>query len=345
MKRSFIMGKFSRREFLGLSFKAGAATMVAGVFAPSLGSLVGLGGVAQAATKSISPFTFAVLTDSHLYDIPNHKFDAILEHGVKEINAMNPQPDFVIYSGDLGQSGKEAELVKGKKILDKLKMPYRIILGEHDYYLDMGKAWRGMFGDEHWTVDHKGVHIIGMNSILIPDFWTMKGLTPKERMGLVEELECNQCGAWGVEEEQLDWLSKDVKNLSPSTPVIIVTHSPLWDYYPRWNFQTKDAPEIRGILRKFDKVMAIHGHVHQVVYNQIGNLVSAGLMSTSWPWPYPPVQLPYPDIKMNRCDPGDIEDGMGVHALAIKDNFDGLIQYEPFSADLLPDNVKRGVAL
>jgi len=339
------MDKLSRRQFLGLSFKAGAATMVTGMFAPTAGTLLGLGGVAEAATKSISPFTFAVLTDSHLYDIPNHKFDAILAKGVADINAMNPRPDFVIYSGDLGQSGKEAELVKGKRILDKLKMPYRIILGEHDYYLDMGKAWRGMFGDEHWSVDHKGVHIIGLNSILIPDFWTAKGLTPKERMGLVEELECHQCGPWGVQEAQLDWLSKDVKNLSPSTPIIIVTHSPLWDYYPRWNFQTSDAPEIRGILRKFDKVMAIHGHVHQVVYNQIGNLVSAGLMSTSWPWPYPPVQLPYPDIKMNRLDPGDFEDGMGSHALDIKSDFDGVLHYQAFTADALPDNVKRGVKL
>ena len=76
------------------------------------------------------------------------------------------------------------------------------------------------------------------------------------------------------------------------------TISPLWDDYPRWNFQTSDAPETHHILRKFEKLMAIH--VHQVVYNSIGNISSAGLLSTSWPWPYPPVDLPYPNIKMNR---------------------------------------------
>jgi len=339
------MNKFTRRDFLGLSFKAGAATMVTGMVAPSVGSLMGLGGVAEASTKKISPFTFAILTDSHLYDIANHKFDSQLAKGVADVNNMNPRPDFVLYAGDIGQSGKEAELAKGKRILDKLIVPYKVIPGEHDYYLDMGKAWRGMFGDDHWSMDHKGVHIIGMNSILVPDFWTLKGLTPEERMSYMMELECHQCGAWGVHEEQLAWLAADVKNISPDTPVIIMTHSPLWDYYPRWNFQTFDAPQIRDILRKFDKVMSIHGHVHQVVYNQIGNIVSSGLMSTSWPWPYPPVQLPYPDIKMNRVDPGDFEDGMGAHAVMLKENFDGVMQYRSFSADALPDNVKRGVKL
>lgn len=338
------MKKVSRRQFLGMSTKVGAATMFAGMFAPSATSLFGLGGVAHAATKSVKPFNFAVLTDAHLYNIADHKFDHILEKAVNDVNNMKDAPDFVLYGGDLGQSGLKEELVKGKSILDKLKVPYRIIPGEHDYYLDMGEEWRRLFGDEHWSFDHNGVHFIGMNSILIKDFWTARGLTPKERMGLMEELECHQCGAWGVGEKQLDWLAKDVKNLSPNTPVVIMTHSPLWDYYPRWNFQTLDAPEIRKILGKFEHVMAIHGHVHQVVYNKIGNITSAGLLSTSWPWPYPPVKLPYPDIKMNRVDPGDIEDGLGTHQVKISKDFAGMMDYRAFS-DLLPENVKRGLKL
>lgn len=338
------MKKISRRQFLGMTTKAGAATIIAGTFAPAANSFFGLAGVAEAATRKIQPFNFAILTDAHLYDISDHKFDGILEKAVADVNKMNPKPDFLLYGGDLGQSGKEDELVKGKKILDKLKMPYKIIPGEHDYYLDMGKSWRGLFGDEHWSFDHKGVHIIGMNSILVEDFWSAAKLTPRERMARMEELECHQCGLWGVREQQLEWLAKDVKNLSPDTPIVIMTHSPLWDYYPRWNFQTADAPEIRAILRKFEKVIAIHGHVHQVVYNQIGNIVSAGLLSTSWPWPYPPVELPYPHIKMNRVDPGDFEDGLGSHGLSLKKDFAGMMDYRAFS-DLLPDNVKRGLKL
>lgn len=338
------MKNISRRHFLGVSTKMTTATFMTGIFAPTATSFFGLAGIAEAKTKAITPFTFAVLTDAHLYDIKDHKFDGILQKAVADVNSLNPLPDFVFYGGDIGQSGKESELVKGKKILDQLKMPYKIICGEHDYYLDMGKAWRGLFGEEHWSMNHKGVHLIGMNSILVPDFWTMAGLTPEERMGRMEELECHKCGLWGVGEKQLEWLANDVKNISPDTPIVIMTHSPLWDYYPRWNFQTYDAPEIRNILRKFEKVIAIHGHVHQVVYNQIGNITSAGLLSTSWPWPYPPVELPYPNIKMNRVDPGDFEDGLGTHQIALKEDFAGMMNYRAFS-NLLPENVKRGLKL
>lgn len=338
------MKTISRRQFLGVTTKFTGATLFAGTFAPTATSFFGLGGVAQAATKKISPFTFAILTDAHLYDIKDHKFDAFLEKAVADINGMNPAPDFVLYAGDIGQSGKDAELSKGKKILDKLKMKYRVIPGEHDWYLDMGKAWKGYFGDQNWSFDHKGVHFIGMNSILVPDFWTMAKLTPEERMGRMEELECHKCGLWGVGEEQLSWLEKDVKNISPDTPVVILTHSPLWDYYPRWNFQTVDAPEIRALLRKFEKVIAIHGHVHQVVYNKVGNISSAGLLSTSWPWPYPPVDLPYPNLKMNRVDPGNFEDGLGSHAVNLAEDFAGMMNYREF-AHLLPENVRRGMKL
>lgn len=344
------MNKVSRRQFMGMSTKAAAGTMFAGTFAPTATSMFGIGGVAEAASNKVSPFTFGVLTDAHLYDIDDHKFEAYLNEAVDNMNKLNPAPDFVLYGGDIGQSGKAAELDRGKKALDRLKMPYKVIPGEHDYYLDMGKAWRGRFKDEDWSFDHKGVHFIGMNSIKVPDFWTNRGLTPHERMGLFEELECNSCGRglWGIGEDTLKWLAKDVKKLDPSTPVVVMTHSPLWDYYKRWNFQTYDAPEIRAILDKFESVIAIHGHVHQVVYNKVGNISSAGLISTSWPWPYPPIEFEYPERRMNRSDPGNFQDGLSGHHIALATNGTGTMYYDEFDAnkgETLPSNLKDGMSL
>jgi hypothetical protein len=106
-------------------------------------------------------------------------------------------------------------------------------------------------------------------------------------------------------------------------PIVVFTHSPLWDYYPRWNFQTSDAPEIREILSKFDNVMSYHGHVHQTLYNKIGNMSSVAAMSTSWPWPYPPVALAYPETQMNRADPSIATDGQGVQIIDLSGDFEG----------------------
>ena len=62
-----------------------------------------------AASKKMQPFTFAVLTDAHLYDIKDHKFDGILEKAVADVNSLSPRPDYVLYGGDLGQSGNKTK--------------------------------------------------------------------------------------------------------------------------------------------------------------------------------------------------------------------------------------------
>jgi 3',5'-cyclic AMP phosphodiesterase CpdA len=292
---------------------------------------------AQTSKAALTPFTFAIITDSHLFssDQP-HKFDKSLEDAINMVNSLAIQPDFVVYTGDIAQNGREDQLVKGQKLLAKLKMPVKFIPGEHDWYLDLGAVWKGLFGKETWSFDHKGVHFIGLNSILVKDFWTGGGLSPLERMGVMEMLESPIAGPWGVQAEQLDFLKKDTAKLAANTPVVVFTHSPLWDYYPRWNFQTSDAPQIREILARFDHVMAFHGHVHQTIYNKIGNMSSAGSLSTSWPWPYPPVVLDYPGSQMNRADPANVKDGMGAQAISIDAAFGGTLQYEPFADSLTP---------
>ena len=324
----------SRRQFLGYTGAVGFSTLMAQAIGVDL-ALVSVAG-AQTGKRVVQPFTFAIISDSHLYSMPDHKFDRALEDAVAQVNALSPLPDFVVYGGDIAQNGTEDQLVKGSKILAKLKMPMKVIPGEHDWYLDMGTAWRGLFGKETWSMDHKGVHLIGLNSILVKDFWTGAGMSPKERMGVMEMLESPIAGPWGIQSQQLEWLKKDVSGLGSETPVVVFTHSPLWDYYPRWNFQTSDAPEIRRTLSKFNHVMAFHGHVHQTVYNKIGNLSSIGSLSTSWPWPYPAVALPYPQTQMNRSDPSNETDGMGTQAIAIDTGFVGTVKHQAFADSLTP---------
>jgi len=56
-------------------------------------------------------------------------------------------------------------------------------------------------------------------------------------------------------------------------------------------------------------VTVIYGHVHQIQYNQIGNISFHAVMATAWPWPYPqsytqqPSYLPELTVQMNRADP------------------------------------------
>ena len=292
----------SKREFLGVTGKAGLSTFVAS----AAGINLGLVDLVHAQNKSVQPFRFAMISDSHLFSHKNHKFDTQLSDAIEQVNNLPVKPDFVLYGGDIAQDGTMDQLEKGQKILSKINTKMVIIPGEHDWYVDMGTGWNGLYGKnnpesgqrkgrkEYWSFDHKGVHFVGVNNILVDDFWTVQKMTGVERQTHMSMLEGPWGGLWGVKAEQLEWLKKDLAKQPTDKPIVIFSHAPLWDYYPRWGFGTSDGEQVRGLLSKFENVFSFHGHVHQTIYNKIGNMSSVGAMSTSWPWPYPAVDLAFP---------------------------------------------------
>ncbi len=67
----------------------------------------------------------------------------------------------------------------------------------------MGTGW--------YSFDQKGIHFIG----------------------LVNVANIQEGGLGVLGQEQLDWLEKDVKSLSASTPIVLFAHIPLWAVYPQ----------------------------------------------------------------------------------------------------------------
>ena len=90
-----------------------------------------------------------------------------------------------------------------------------------------------------------------------------------------------------VGEKQREWLAKDLAKVDKNTPVVVFSHSPLQKIYKGWNFWTDDAEQVQALLQPFEKVNVVYGHVHQIQYNQIGNISFNSVMATAWPWPYP----------------------------------------------------------
>ena len=90
-----------------------------------------------------------------------------------------------------------------------------------------------------------------------------------------------------VGEKQREWLQKDLAKVTKDTPVVVFSHSPMQKIYKGWNFWTDDAEQVQALLAPFDKVNVVYGHVHQIQYNQIGNISFNSVMATAWPWPYP----------------------------------------------------------
>jgi Icc protein len=261
-----------------------------------------------------SSFSFVWISDSHLYPKSlNTRFVEKLERAVNDVTGMSPAPDFLIYGGDLAQLGDPAELDLGVELLEPIKVKKYLIPGEHDWYLDLGKKWMDHFGKPNWSFDHKGVRIVGLDTVShAPDYWSATKMSPKERMGHMATLDGSVAGPWsGLGPEQRQWLSKTLSDWPKDKPVILFSHNPLYEYYPPWNFWVRDWREVHEILKPYTNVTNVHGHTHQVLYNELGSMRSIGMLATAWNWPYAPEGVPELTRPMVRVDPGDPFDGVG----------------------------------
>jgi 3',5'-cyclic-AMP phosphodiesterase len=267
-------------------------------------------------------FTFAYVSDSHITHIKGKEFvrnwDRGLIRAVAETNLLDPRPDFIFYGGDIAQLGTPEEIDHGLEILGGLRGDVHYVMGEHDYYLDLGEHWRKRLGPDHYSFDHKGVHFVVLNSILTYDDWTYnKWDTPARRMKEMARLDNPQGSPFMVGDKQREWLRQDLSNVSKDTPIVVMSHSPLQKIYRGWNFWTEDAEQVQDLLKPFDKVTVLYGHVHQIQYNQIGNISFNSAMATAWPWPYPvsftqqASYMPKLTVPMNRANPFFERDATG----------------------------------
>ena len=329
----------SRRDFL-----KGAGALAAASCMP-------VGTVKLAFADKRKDFTFAYISDAHIQHIAGTEFvrnwDRGLIRAVAETNLLNPKPDFVVFGGDLAQLGKKSELDHGAEMLSELKFKTYCVMGEHDYYLDLGEYWSELFGPHYYSWNHKGVHFVTLNSILTYDEWTHeRWSTAEQRMLEMAGLDNPNGSPFMVGEEQREWLRVDLEKVKKDTPVVLFSHSPIQKIYKGWNFWTEDAEEVRALLRPFDDVTVVYGHVHQIQYNQIDNISFHAVMATAWPWPYPEsyaqAEINWPEltVPMNRADPFferdatgwqmiDLEKGRVGMRYNLYDNTNRAVKYNP----------------
>lgn len=325
----------SRRSFL----KTTGAALMASTLPMSL---------VKVAFGAAQDFTFGYISDAHIQYIKGNTFvrnwDMGLIRSIREANLLTPRPDFFMFGGDLAQLGMKEELDHGLEIMSRLRGKVHYVIGEHDYYLDLGAYWQDKISPLYYSFDHKGVHFVVLNSILTYDSWThRKWETPMDRMLAMARLDNPDGSPFMVGEEQLTWLRKDLEKIGKSIPIVVFSHSPIQKIYKGWNFWTEDAEKVQGLLKPFDKVTVIYGHVHQIQYNQIGNISFHAVMATAWPWPYPETyvqvesRLPKLTVPMNRADPFFERDATGWQFVDLQTG-NVTMHYQ------LPDNENRTVA-
>jgi len=163
--------------------------------------------------NSSSPFFFIQVTDPQFgmfeSDKGFSKETELYEKAVSEINRL--KPDFVVITGDLvNNKGNRSQVDEFKRITAKIAdgIPVYYSPGNHDIGQSPEQKDIDIFisdyGHDRFAFKHKKNLLIGVNSCLI------KSNTPK------------------LEQEQFDWLKKELSKGKRTKNIILFTHYPFF---------------------------------------------------------------------------------------------------------------------
>lgn len=224
--------------------------------------LFGLPRKAEALVDQFEPFSFAVVSDTHLATgMPDsykllQESQLFLQDCIKTLNAL--KPNFVMFLGDQVETpGKEdANWQLFLDVVQALGCPWYFVLGEQDVsgtsYIDKmrmyGPDWKGkgIEGNKpYWSYDPmSGIHIVGLDTS-----------SPNTQQGEVSNA-------------QLAWLKNDLSE-NKHKFTILFSHHPIlppspFDGGPPWDeYIAPDGAQVREIIGTSPYVrLAISGHVH-----------------------------------------------------------------------------------
>jgi predicted phosphodiesterase len=254
-------------------------------------SLAGLGGIvfshdlfrgnpAHAASRHGEDFFFVQMSDTHWgfnNAAINPDFAGTLPKAIAAVNALPQKPDFVIFTGDLthttdDEKERRRRLTGFRDLSRGLKVEnIRYLPGEHDASLDHGAAYREILGPSRYSFDHKGVHFIALDNVSDP--------------------------AAHLGDEQLGWLAADLKKQKHTTRIVVITHRPLFDLAPDWDWATPDGSKAVELLMPYQNVTVLYGHIHQENHHQTGHIGHHAARGMMYPLPAPhsvPKKAPIP---------------------------------------------------
>jgi 3',5'-cyclic-AMP phosphodiesterase len=184
---------------------------------------------------------------------------ALLLEAIDHLHQLDRRPDLVLVTGDLTDEGRAREYEQALTLLSGLKIPYRVIPGNHDHRERFREAFR-----EHLYVPRTG-HL----HYCLED-WPVR----------IVALDCTVSGEHhgALDEAGLRWLDDTLK-ADRDKPTLVLMHHPPFatgiTYLDEYGFR---SPERLGrIIQAATNVEAVLvGHVHRhITHRWAGTLVIA----------------------------------------------------------------------
>lgn len=206
---------------------------------------------------SAQPFRFALLTDLHI-QMALKQPDEDLMLAVEELNATD-DIDFVLLAGDITEFGDRASLLKAKRMLDNLHMPYYISAGNHDakWSHSAGVDFKLVFGDDKFSFAHKGIFFLGFTSSTVV-----------------------KMSEGHIAPQDIRWVGEQLKLVPNEMPVIALTH------YPLQGGDVDNWFDMTDLLRQHNTQAILGGHYHRNAifsYDGIAGIVNRSTLRNKEP--------------------------------------------------------------
>jgi hypothetical protein len=261
MKRTINRRDFMRLGALGL----GAGALLR--FAPAGAAL--RDHFKRANGEAPSPFSIVQLSDTHVgfNGPPDPLGTKAFERAVDVINALHPQPELVLFTGDLTQDSEDAaehakRMQTFRSIAGRLRAKKQFFVpGEHDAALDGGALFGEHFGETRYSFDHRGIHFVALDNV--------------------------SAGRPIVGKPQIAWLRKDLARFGHEVPIVVFTHRPLFDLKPEWEWFTDDGGEVMNVLSPYKSVTVLYGHIHRAHHATRGSAQHHAARSLIFAFPDP----------------------------------------------------------
>lgn len=235
-------------------------------------------------------FEFVFLTDIHLE--PGRQAVEGFTKATQKVNEIGP--DFVLTGGDLimdalGQTKERADSLYQLyvNLQKKFRMPVYNTPGNHEHFgfykrteisqdhPDYGdRIFRKYLGKPYYSFNHKSWHFIVLNSV-------------------TETEERNYRG--GISQEQIDWLTKDLKAIDSETPIVVSVHIPLISAHTQIKEGALVANSLGQVINNSKEVLelfadknlklVLQGHLHCLEDLYLGgktHFITGGAVSARW---------------------------------------------------------------
>lgn len=220
----------------------------------------------------MADLTFLHLTDLHILadeaeELKGQRTAQKLRRAIREVAAMAVRPDFFVLSGDLVNSGEEAEYAALAPILEEMSdfgVPVLLGLGNHDRRVPFRKVLQdGKGGDEaqrhYYSVDVAGLRVIMLDS--------------KVENEVYGELD----------RPQLDWLAQELRRPAPAGNLIVVHHPPVFSAVEPLNAHCLRNPAALARTIEGRSVHAVlSGHIHYAHVTRFGGTLSVSTAATAY---------------------------------------------------------------